>query len=181
MRVCVHHAVGDVEDDHQPGRERGHRYLGELAEPEQQQEQREHRRRRRRAEEIDHEFERAVDALIGAEHDPDRNPERGGDGKGVGDPQQRLQEILGHRAGRDVLPGVRQRRERRRQQVRIDQGAGIGHPPERDQQRRPHDELDDAAEAPAVRSRRPGERWVGRGCSERHPDASIGSNAQRVA
>ena len=75
----------------------------------------------------------------------------------------------------------RQRRERRRQQVRIDQGAGIGHPPERDQQRRPHDELDDAAKALAVDARCPGERRVGRGCSERHPDASIGSNAQRVA
>src|SRR6476620_12745256 len=31
--------------------------------------------------------------------------------------QTLLREILGHRAGRDVLPGIRQRRERRRQQM----------------------------------------------------------------
>ena len=152
MRVClrVHHAVGDVEHDHQPGGERGDRDLRELAEAEQQQEQREHRGRRRRAEEVDDEFERAVDAFVGAEHDADRHAERRRDREGIGDPQRRRDEVLGHLAGDDVVPGVRERRERRRQQVRIDQRAGIRDPPDRDQQDRPGNELDHAAHALAA-------------------------------
>jgi hypothetical protein len=95
-RARIHHAVGHVEYDHQPSREGGHRDVRELAESEQQQEQREHGGRRRGAEKIDDEFERAIDVLVGAQHDPDRHAQAGGNGEGVGDPRQGLQEIARH-------------------------------------------------------------------------------------
>src|SRR5207302_531533 len=57
--------------------------------------------------------------------------------------------------------------------MRIDQRAGIGHPPERDQQSGPSDELERAAQPLAVEAAAQIGEWTRGDCGDRHPGAPV--------
>jgi hypothetical protein len=92
-----------------------------LAHTEQHQEKRKHRGGRRRAEKVDHELDRAIYPLGGAQHDAERNC----DGKRDGERQQgaphRLQEIPRQASIREPRHKRLRGGLRRRQQDRVDE------------------------------------------------------------
>ena len=116
----IHHAIGDVEQDHQNRAERRDRNLRLVADAEQHQEQREHGRSGSRAEKVDDEFERAVDLLRGAEHNAERDGDHGRDQRCRRRAVNGLDEIEAERAAVHALPQRLEGRDRRRQQHRID-------------------------------------------------------------
>ena len=131
--ACVHHAVGDVEQDDQRRAKRGDVDLGGVADAEDHQKQREQRGGRRRAEEIDDELDRAIDPLAGAEHDAERNGDDAGDrGRGKG-ADHRLPEVVEQAAAGKAIPQRLERRMRRRQQHGIDDPRPVADVPDGDQ------------------------------------------------
>ena len=143
---CVHHAVGDVEDDHEPGGKGSHRDLGEIAEAEQQQKQRKQRGGWRRAEEVDEKLHRAIDGRLGAKHDADWHTRDHRNQHRIRNAHQRVREVCGHLACGNAGGGVAQRIDRRRQQVLVDELSLERDPPGGDQQQRADGEFKRASD-----------------------------------
>ena len=100
--------------------------------PKSKKKQRKHSCRWRRSEEVDDEFNRPVYLFIHAEDNTDWDATDGREHKRVKNTLESVPKVFHHVAGNNVGPGIGQRSEGRRKQVRVNELKHKRYPPNRD-------------------------------------------------
>src|SRR5215211_5664441 len=122
-RVDVVDAVHRLDQQRPERPERGEEDLALQRRAERQEQHRNQRRGRNRPQELDRDAERAGGEVAGAEHDSDRDGERGRDGQTERPPPDGLEEGRPEGLGVHEVPEFRERRARRREVGLGDQPA----------------------------------------------------------